>query len=240
MGTKFWEAFSLLRSNPGLIAAIVLAVWLPGNLLLNHFYFTILEFGDDAQMRMGMWIEGLFGPIYIGALAYALFEIKSGRKATYGASMIAGLRNWGVLWVAHLVSGIFILLGCVALIVPGMMLVVRYSLIAPVVVLEKKGVSDALGRSTELTIGRRWQIFGALVLGSIVVMLFSFLVYLPYELHLPLNTYYLVVFADCVTDVAFTFIQILMFLFYWEAVQETQDEDMPEMADFVGPQDVLD
>ena len=63
-----------------------------------------------------------------------------------------------------LVMGIGIGLGCILLIVPGILLAVRWALAIPAAVLEDKGVGDSLSRSSELSEGNRWRIFVIMVL----------------------------------------------------------------------------
>ena len=48
--------------------------------------------------------------------------------------------------------GFLVILACVALIVPGVLLAVRWSLAVPAMVLEDKGIGEAMSRSTELTL----------------------------------------------------------------------------------------
>jgi hypothetical protein len=50
-------------------------------------------------------------------------------------------------------------LACLALIVPGILLMLRWSLAVPAKVLENKSVKEAMTRSTELTQGNRGRIF---------------------------------------------------------------------------------
>ncbi len=58
-----------------------------------------------------------------------------------------------------LAVGVLIGLGCLALIVPGIMLAVRWSLAVPAKILEGRSVGEAMKRSSELTNGSRGRIF---------------------------------------------------------------------------------
>lgn len=113
--------------------------------------------------------------------------------------------------------GLLVALGLVLFIVPGILLIVRYALLDPAVVLEGAGATKARSRSTELTIGVRWQIFWAGLLFFVAFLLFSFLIYLPVGLLPQVDTMATWVILDCLLDVAFAMIQIVMFLYYWEA-----------------------
>jgi len=219
MITKFSEALRLLRRHLGLFSAIILTIWLPGNILINYIAHNVEGTSDVGFMNLTMWIAAIFGPIYIGALVYSLFQIKSGRAVTYKEAMAVGLRKWGSLFAARFVAGMLIGLGFIALIIPGIILAVRYSLLDAAVILENKGTSESRARSTDLTIGRRWQIFGATILLFIPFMILSFAIYLPLGFFESLNIMPVKIVLDCILDIAYAVIQIVIFLFYWESIQ---------------------
>ena len=221
MFKKFGEAIQLLWANCILFSSIILTIWLPGNLLLSYLTYNV--FGEEAflpQVWITMWIEGIFGPIYIAAMVYALSRIKQGQRPTYSEAILYGFRNWGRLFVAQLIAGLLIVLGLIILIVPGIVLIVRYGLLPPAVVLEGATPSEARRRSAELTSGIRWQIFGAGLLFLIGFVVLSFLIYFPLEFFPELDTMPINVVLDCMLDVAFAVIQIVLFLYYWEATRE--------------------
>jgi len=58
-----------------------------------------------------------------------------------------------------LLVGVFAGLACLALLVPGIILLIMWSLAVPALVLENKGVLDSMSRSSDLTQGSRWRIF---------------------------------------------------------------------------------
>lgn len=68
------------------------------------------------------------------------------------------------LFLAGLVAGIGIGIGLILVIVPGLFLMTIWAVVAPVVVLEQRGVFDALSRSRELVRGNGWGVFGLIVI----------------------------------------------------------------------------
>ena len=231
MVKQFSEALSLLWNNLGLFTAIVLTVWLPGNILITFVAYNYAEVSDIGFMRLAMSIEGVFGPIYIGALVYALYQIKMGRTPTYREAMSVGFRKWGSLFAARCAAGILIALGFIALIIPGIILAVRYSLLDAAVIIEGKGTSESRVRSMELTAGRRWQILGAVILFFIPFILLSFIIYLPLGFFESLNIMPVEVALDCILDIGYTVIEIVIFLFYWESIQPITSAEPAAGAD---------
>jgi hypothetical protein len=68
------------------------------------------------------------------------------------------------LLIASFVVGIAIAVGLFLVIIPGLFLMTIWAVIAPVIVLEGRGVFEALGRSRELVKGNGWSVFGVIVI----------------------------------------------------------------------------
>lgn len=78
--------------------------------------------------------------------------------------------------------GFLVGLACIALIVPGILLAIRWSLAVPVKVLEDKGIGDSMTRSSELTQGSRGRIFAIWLLFIVLSIGVSMLLQWPIEL----------------------------------------------------------
>jgi len=68
-------------------------------------------------------------------------------------------------------AGLRVIGGLLLLVVPGLILMVRYTFVQPVVVLERTAGRDALERSKQLGSGHGWRIFGGFVLFELVYLL---------------------------------------------------------------------
>jgi len=225
MLARFSEALLILWHHIRLFAAIILTVWLPGNILANYIAYNVKGASDIGVLKLTMLIEGVFGPIYIGALVFALFQIKSGRTVTYKAAMTVGLKKWGALFVARLMASLYIVLGLIAVVIPGIVLAVRYSLLDAAVIIEDKWPSESRARSTNLTTGRRWQIFWSGVLVFVTFIILSLAIYAPLGFIESLNTMIVEVILDCLLDIAYAVIHVVIFLFYWESIQEEKSAE---------------
>ena len=77
------------------------------------------------------------------------------------------------LLAVSIITSIFIVLGFIALVVPGVILALMFSLVYPAIMLEGTGVLGSLSRSREL-VSNRWQkTFGLLFLLGIIVAIVS-------------------------------------------------------------------
>lgn len=223
---KLAEAVRLLVGNFPLIAMLVLTVWLPANLLVNYLTFFVLDPDNtSAFFRASFLIESVVGPLYLGSMIYAVWQIKQGQTVGYAEAIGAGLSNWVRLFAARLIANLMISVGLLAFIVPGVMMALRYALLDCAVVIEGAGPSQARRRSSYLTKDVRSQILVLTVLFYLVFLLASFFVYFPValveetgQIDAPLAMI-LNGAADCVLDTVYTVLQIAMFLYYWDERQ---------------------
>ena len=74
---------------------------------------------------------------------------------------------------AVILTGLFILLGFVLLIVPGIILAIRLSFVSYLVIDRKLSAWEAITTSWEMTKGHGWRIFGIFCLGALIVLGFA-------------------------------------------------------------------
>lgn len=216
-------------ANPVLFSSLVLTVWLPGSILLVYlrlYVFPETTGGDELRIfaqefRVSNAIELAFGPIYMGAILYAASQLKQGLRATYSESMAHGARKSFKLLATRIGTGLIIFVGFIALIIPGIILALRFALIDAVVVLDGVEGGKARSLSTTLTQGKRWNILGTLTLtfiGVIVAILVtSFILYLPLSLIGQDENFVIAVITDCIANILLVMPSLVLFLFYWEA-----------------------
>jgi membrane-anchored glycerophosphoryl diester phosphodiesterase (GDPDase) len=84
--------------------------------------------------------------------------------------------------------GFLVILACIALIVPGVLLAVRWSLAVPAMVLEGKGIGQAMSRSAELTMGNRGRVFVIWLIFVILNISFNWLLHWPIEVAAGVST----------------------------------------------------
>ena len=106
-----------------------------------------------------------------GAIIFGVVADLSGRKAGVGEMLARGWRHWWTLFLINICTAFMVFLGAIALFVPGIMLLIRWCAAVPAEIMESKGVFGSMGRSAELTKGRRWAIFGLGLIVLIIVLL---------------------------------------------------------------------
>ncbi len=169
------RTFSLYRSHFALFVGIFALPYLA----VLAYQFLGLIFQSPSPQLSNILIAALWG---VGSWFLTLIVSAASQAATVIAvsdvhldrpasvmdsfSRVKG-QVFGVMGL-YLLVGIVATAACLALIVPGVLLFIMWSLAVPTKVLESKGVLDSMSRSMELTKGSRGRIF---VIGLLVVVL---------------------------------------------------------------------
>ncbi|HEX4115614.1 MAG TPA: hypothetical protein VHY18_07045 [Solirubrobacteraceae bacterium] len=115
----------------------------------------------------------LVGPLISALHVHAVIEIGEGRRPKIGPVALRGLRVLAVVAAAEIVAGTLIGLGIVAFIVPGIILSLRWSVVAQTAAVDHEGWLPALRRSAKLTAGHYWHIFRVLVAIGLLTFLIA-------------------------------------------------------------------
>jgi len=122
-------------------------------------------------------VSSVLGAFYFGSVALIAYNELAG-EAPIGAqaAFTAAAGRFGVLFGANILSGLAILGGFLVLILPGLFLMTAWMPLTAVVVVERLGVTQSLGRAWRLTQGYRWMLGGLLAVYIVgVLLLFSLL-----------------------------------------------------------------
>lgn len=159
------EAWRLYRAHAAHLIGLALCIYLPVALLQ-----ALLGRGLGPG---GVAIAGVIGIIAAfllqAALVKAVDDVRDGRADMSIGDTVQAARPY--LWTvagASILAGLGIALGLVFLILPGLFLLTIWSLIVPVIVLERTAVGAAFGRSSQLVRPFFWAAVGTIVLVLLV------------------------------------------------------------------------
>jgi hypothetical protein len=105
----------------------------------------------------------LVGPLISALHVHAVVEIGEGHRPALRSVALRGLRVLAVVAAAEISAGVLIALGFVALIVPGVILSLRWSVVAQTAAIDNEGWLPALRRSGKLTAGHYMHVFRLLL-----------------------------------------------------------------------------
>src|SRR2546422_9383661 len=149
---------------------------------------------NPTSEQVSSWFAALFGAFFLligaifivnivfstiaegSAIKLASEQITKG-EANLGAAIKLAISRLLSIWALSIIVVIIVFLGTLALVVPGIMLAIMFSLALPVPLLENKGVTESMGRSRQLVSHRWGKTFGTFlvlgIIGLIASLIFS-------------------------------------------------------------------
>lgn len=130
--------------------------------------------GSSVRVSLSMvLLSGSLFPLLIdflvsATLTYGVVMELQGRRASMGTCITAGLARFFPALGVGLLGGLCIGVASLALLIPGLIVYSMLYVAVPASVIERPGIGGALSRSSELTRGRKLQIFGLIVLIGLI------------------------------------------------------------------------
>ena len=182
-GVLLDRAFRLYGGNFSLMLGITAAAYVP-------YYAAMLLIKAGAGGNAGapgrtitvilsevlfiiLWAS-LALPIATGAGTYAISERYLGNEVTIGQALNRAVKSLWTLSVAQFAVVLWVFIGFVLLIVPGILWSLSYALVVPVVLVEGRKAAPSLRRSCELVKDNRWKVFAVLLIVSALQWLLGF------------------------------------------------------------------
>lgn len=165
-------ALGLYRDYPWLflvLAAVVMAPYdlavlaVAGRGPLGHAHESFV-----VSTLLSVLSVSLIGPLISALHTHAVVLIGEGRRPRLGQVALSGLRVLPVVSAAEIVANIGIFVGLLALLIPGLVLVLRWSVVAQVAAVEHEGWIPALRRSGQLTEEHYARILGLLLVTGVL------------------------------------------------------------------------
>lgn len=165
VGDTLGEVFGIYREQAGVLLPV--AFWL----------FLIAAIAEALAMNvlsliwLGPVVGIAVGILYQGTVVGLVRGIREGSRDFSARDLMRSVIPvfWPLLG-ASLLTGIGVAGGLFLLIVPGLYLLTVWAVAAPVIVIERLGVTDALGRSRQLVRGSGWPVLGTVVVGFLIAM----------------------------------------------------------------------
>jgi hypothetical protein len=185
LAAVFHHTFKLYLRHLWLIVPAYLIIWLPLNFLSDYINYNVLSPDDIwGAIRLAQVLDLFFGVIAVVAVAHICQTVSKGKPCSLGEAMLEGIAKWGKMWITRLLTGLCVLAGFIALIIPGLYLSIRLSFVDYAVAVENLSGPKALSRSFELTTNRFWRTTGYMLIGMMIVLAPSVGAFFLYE-HLP-------------------------------------------------------
>jgi len=185
VGEVLDASFKIVRQNFGTLAACVLVVALPLNIVSTLITSSTSDNAfnldgpttsdvDTGTQIAGTLVTGVLGLVLTTLAAAACYRAVSsiylGERPTVGGSLAFAASRLLPVILLSFIYIIGLIPAYIALIIPGIWLTVAWSLSFPALLSEGIGPVAALGRSWRLVKGRWWPTFGALLVMYLIVL----------------------------------------------------------------------
>lgn len=160
VGAVFGRVLSTYRKAWRVLLLGALIVFAPIALLVG----LIVASGSGAALFLvfAATIVGTFW--YQGMVVETVRDVQDGAVDNSVGQLFGSVTPvLGTLIGVGFLAALGIVGGLILLIIPGLILLTIWAVVAPVVVIERKGAFESFGRSRELVRGNGWQVFGVLV-----------------------------------------------------------------------------
>lgn len=118
-------------------------------------------------------VELIVSLLTTAACVKAVSDIYLEQPTGFGVSLRFAVRRLPALLVMQILLLFGVMLGFLALVIPGIWLIVRWAVASPALLSERIGPARALGRSGRLVRGRWWPTAGVLMVATILVTVVS-------------------------------------------------------------------
>jgi hypothetical protein len=167
------EALDIYQRYPVLVITLALGVIGPYQLAVlaatgEGPLATQAHQAAGVRILLALLNYALIAPLISALLIQAVMVIGSGRRPRLKQVAARGLRVLPEVAAAVIAAGFGIALGLLALIIPGILLALRWSVVAQVAAVDQDGWLPALRRSGELARGHYWHIAGLILITALL------------------------------------------------------------------------
>ena len=159
---KFLQVF-LVAYGPTLIGLVLSGALIGFGAVAGTADPEFAGAGSVVAILLTILISVVVYGITTALLVQLAYDAKLGRPIELGRYLGPALAAVVPIVVLGLVVGVLFMIGLTLFVIPGLWIYAVFSVLAPVIVIERAGFG-ALGRSAALTKEYRWPIVGALVL----------------------------------------------------------------------------
>lgn len=186
VGELFRDALAVFRGHAWLFIVLSAAVAIPAGVIVEGIGQDMLTSSyDTSRSLLDQLIPALVGLLVVGPIItaiciYALREVAAGGQPAAGRVLVAGFEAFTPLFAAVVLAAAGVVLGVICLIVPGVILAVRWYFVPQTVVIEGARGAGALSRSSQRVQGHWWRTLGLVALANLAVTIPGFLVLAPF------------------------------------------------------------
>jgi hypothetical protein len=187
LGALLSDSLRVYRDHFGAFITLSAAVVVPVQLVVSGIGLEELtspwkENPGAAELAVPTAVSFFVtAPLITATSIHALHSVAAGQRPKAGQALQAGLDAFTPVFMAILLVAMGVALGLLALLLPGLYLVVRWFFVPQAVVIEGRRSVGALARSGELVSGQWWRILGLVLVANLVALIPGTLILSPLD-----------------------------------------------------------
>jgi hypothetical protein len=131
---------------------------------------SVLVSAGPGAALIAFLISFVAGALFTGMIVELVADVQDGRRDHSAGQLLKAIGPvLGQLVTVAVLAALGIGVGITLIVVPGLILLTIWAVVAPVVVLERPGVIASFGRSRELVRGNGWQTFGVVLVLAVLI-----------------------------------------------------------------------
>src|SRR6266851_3039634 len=215
------RAFRVFRDHFSVLVGISAVLWLP--------YGAILAVGNASHVVSGIAEIAFFLllPVMSVALTAAVANVYLDRPITVGDAYRSIRVILTPIVGTYLLLYLLVIIGFIALVIPGIYLLNCWSLLAPVMIVEHRFGMTALRRSRQLVTGVWWKAFGIFIVAGLIANVPAGVLHLFWS--------YIPVFGPILTAgtnaIASSYGRVVLVIYYFDRRCRTEDFDLRFLAE---------
>ena len=219
------DSWLFFKNHIVAISLIILPIVVPIDIFTALYeYFFIGEEYVFSDYVIPMTIGFIAYPIYAVAVIFYISSIISGEYLGTKSLWRLGLKFWMPYMILSLLITLALMAGFILLVIPGIILAIRYSFAEFDLLFNRSNPIDAMTNSWNATREYMWVLFGGLLVISIAL-------YLPYYLILSLfdesSVFYLVL--EVVSNIAYSVLAVLYTIFAFRVYEFAKSQADPSL-----------
>ncbi len=194
VGATLNDTFAYFRKNfSHIFLPLVLIVW-PLKVVFTFIFKTRLQSAamynpyNGTEGVMSTFLTSALLGFIIGLLAqmantiivvYIGYKEEHKQTPSFGEIVSGFLKKLPKVFIVGIITGVMVIVGCLFLLIPGLYLIIVFSIILPVIVVENKGIFDSIGRCFKLINDRFWSTVGLVIILGVIIFILDLLGEIP-------------------------------------------------------------
>ncbi len=226
------SAFGVFRDNFALLAGIALVVGVPVETLTS----VAAKAHSGALFIIGSVLALIFEPVMLVAFTIAVASIYLDRPVTIGDAYRSVGKVFTPFFGTLLLADLLIMLGVLALVVPGIYFGICWSLAFPVMIVEHRFGMTALRRSRQLVTGVWWRTVGIFLVAALIARIPALVLSMVWSFIPILGT----VLTAATSSIAETYSLVVIVIYYFDRRCRIEDFDLRLLAEQIRAQGAVD